>query len=302
MPACLKGPETADGERKLRQSKILRPIAAGCPTNDSGRRDERRSMAADINDKWKMYDELISGIPEGIKIREVVIGIHWTTVLTDELCGMAGTVTAGFRTGIENGLYTGMDLKEAAQRAKSWNFLEASVGMAAINTWYNSLDKMKELGLYSDDGSNFAGQGDSVFSHPEETMKGKKVTVVGHFPYIERKLGDICDLTILERMPRDGYDLPDPACEYILGDQDYVYITGMTFTNKTLPRLLELTRNAQTVLVGPSVPITPLIFKYGVDHISGFYITEPETNRQIIAQSGRFQTFKTGVRVEYGRN
>ncbi len=254
------------------------------------------------NSKWKMYDELIAGIPEGIRIRDVVVGIHWTTVLTDnDLAGMAGTVKAGFKTGIEDGLYTGMDLKEAAERARSWNFLEASVGMAAINTWYNSVDKMRALGLY-EEGKSHAGQGDSVFSHPEESMKGKKVAVVGHFPYIERKIGGICDLTILERDPREGHDIPDPACEYILGDQDYVYITGMTFTNKTLPRLLELTKNAQTVMVGPSVPVTPILFDYGIDHISGFYVTEPEVNRQIIAQSGRFQTFQTGVRVEYGRN
>jgi uncharacterized protein (DUF4213/DUF364 family) len=67
--------------------------------------------------------------------------------------------------------------------------------------------------------------------------KGKKVAVVGHFSLVEKQLGCKCSLSILEREP-EGTDFLDSACEYILPEQDFVFITGMTLTNKTLPRLL----------------------------------------------------------------
>ena len=60
---------------------------------------------------------------------------------------------------------------------------------------------------------------------------------MGHFPLVEKQLGRKCSLSILEREP-EGADFLDSACEYILPEQDFVFITGMTLTNKTLPRLL----------------------------------------------------------------
>ena len=63
-----------------------------------------------------------------------------------------------------------------------------------------------------------------------------------------------------ERRPLGG-DLPDQAGEYLLGRQDCVCITGSAVANKTLPRLLELSRSAYVVLVGPSVPLAPLWFE-----------------------------------------
>ena len=42
----------------------------------------------------------------------------------------------------------------------------------------------------------------------------------------------------LDRLLQLWDDFLDSACEYILPEQDFVFITGMTLTNKTLPRLL----------------------------------------------------------------
>ena len=39
--------------------------------------------------------------------------------------------------------------------------------------------------------------------------------------------------------------MPDPACEYILSEQDVVIMTATTLINKTMPRLLALSRNAR---------------------------------------------------------
>jgi uncharacterized protein (DUF4213/DUF364 family) len=103
-------------------------------------------------------------------------------------------------------------------------------------------------------------------------MAGKKVAVIGHFPGLQ-KVADVAELTIFERRPMEG-DLPDFAAEYVLPEQDYVFITGTTITNKTLPRLLELSASATVALVGPSVPLAPWWFDMGVDVLAGAVVVD----------------------------
>lgn len=124
----------------------------------------------------------------------------------------------------------------------------------------------------------------------------KKVAVIGHFLYIEKQLGDQCDLCVLEREP-EGSDLLDSACEYILPEQDVVFITGMTLTNKTLPRLLTLTAAVKTILVGPSSPITPKLFSYGVDSIAGFYVMDVDLTRTLVSQAAHTEIFRGGRKI-----
>ena len=64
-------------------------------------------------------------------------------------------------------------------------------------------------------------------------VRGKKVAVVGRFPDLDA-FNDVCRLIVLERNPGEG-DLPDPACEYVLPEQDFVFITATTIINKTMP-------------------------------------------------------------------
>ena len=120
------------------------------------------------------------------------------------------------------------------------------------------------------------------------------------FPYIEKQLGGKCELSILEREP-EGDDYLDSACEYLLPEQDFVFITGMTLTNKTLPRLLTLTEHAKTILVGPTSPITPLLFGYGVDSIAGFFVTDRERTKALVAQAAHREIFRSGRRITYSR-
>ena len=159
---------------------------------------------------------------------------------------------------------------------------------------------MKALGLCQGQDAGRAGSGGNIFDEPLENLFGKKVAVIGHFPYIEKKLGEKCTLVILERDPEEG-DYLDSACEYLLPEQDYVFITGMTLTNKTLPRLLTLTQNAKAVMVGPSVPVTPTLFRFGVDTMAGFYVTDCELAKGLIAQAAHTEVFQSGCRITYSR-
>nr|WP_242976062.1 DUF364 domain-containing protein [Desulfosporosinus sp. FKB] len=57
--------------------------------------------------------------------------------------------------------------------------------------------------------------------------KGKKVVVVGHFPYLENLLEPVCDFSIIEWEPLEG-DYPMPDSEYLLPEADYAYLTSLS--------------------------------------------------------------------------
>jgi hypothetical protein len=236
---------------------------------------------------WQIYDELISAVPSDLRVSNCLIGMHWTLVHS-RATGMAltpsernraygkqgGSIVAGIGDQI-----AGMSVRRLAEYVKSWNPYEAALGLAAINSALNSPEQVEGLS-----GRTISNNPQvSAFVHYAELVRGKKVAVVGHFPDLDY-LGGICTLTVLERNPGEG-DLPDPACEYVLPDQEYVFITATALINKTLPRLLELSRHASTFLVGPSTPFSPGLFSHGIDTLAGTVVVDPESVR-LAAQEG----------------
>ena len=115
-----------------------------------------------------------------------------------------------------------------------------------------------------------------------------RVTVVGHFPHVDR-IAEYADLTVLERNCTQALDTPDPACEYVLPKSDYTFITGVTIINKTAPRLLDLTKYGTTVMVGPSVVMSPFLFDWGVEMLAGSVVADPDKARfAVMNGAGQF--------------
>lgn len=241
-------------------------------------------------DMWQIYDELINEIPEELTVLQCMIGASWTLVRSEKGLGIAMTIKGG-KTGTELSNISGMQLKKLAEYSKSWNMLEASLGMAAINAAFNNpsqvMDITGEPMVKSDNPEKY-----NAFKVLEPNIQGKKVATIGHFPDIE-KFNEICELSILEREPQAG-DYPDAACEYLLPEQDFVFITGAAFTNKTMPRLIQLSKKAQIVLVGPSVPVSKTLFKYGVNLIASFVVIEQQLTWKAVQEGKKMNIFKAG--------
>lgn len=243
------------------------------------------------SDKWQLYKDLIAGIPEGIGVKRLVLGEQWAYCEAESGVGVSMMVRGG-AGGMRLRVAAGdLELRDLAALSTSWSFVEATAGVAALNAWYSSLPVATANGLIIDAGEN---DGFRVY---KELVAGKKVTVVGHFPLIER-MGDICDLTILERTPSPG-DIPDPACEYIIPEQDYLFSTGITLQNKTMPRLLQLAREGgtQVILVGPSVVPAPVLFNYGVVCAAGAIVLPERAEKVKLAmeQGSKSNIFGEGL-------
>lgn len=248
---------------------------------------------------WELYDALLSGLPEAMTVDEIFCGCHWTMVRSGTHAGVAMTVQEATRPPAAEKDYAGIPLREVAGRIKSWNLMEASVGLAAINAYYNTAEKADPSGTYLSDEQGFLREKDAFVACRRE-FQGKNVCVIGHFPNLERDVAPFCNLSVLERNPQFG-DYPDSACEYILSEQDYIFITGCTLINKTLPRLLELSAGAYVVLVGPSVTLSPILFHYGADNLSGFIVTKPELCARAVGSGGRTPVFSSGKMVRISK-
>lgn len=246
-----------------------------------------------LKDVWEIYDDLIDAIPEDLTVLECMLGVSWTLVRSERGLGIAKTLKGG-KKGAALTNVTGRPLKKLAHYAKSWNMLEASMGQAAINAAFNTPSEVMAITgqpmTNSDDPQKL-----NIFKQLTPEITGKKVAVIGHFPNVEQ-MQNICDLSVLEREPQAG-DYPDSACEYLLPEQDFVFITGTAFTNKTMPRLIELSKSANIILVGPSVPISRVLFNYGVNWIASFVVFEPQLIWQAVQEGEKMNIFKRGGKM-----
>ena len=88
---------------------------------------------------------------------------------------------------------------------------------------------------------------------------------------------------ILEKRPHAG-DLPAEEYVNVLPESDVVVATGVTFLNDTLEGLLKVKKPGSIfIVVGPSVPLSSVLFDYGVDIVGGAYAEdEPEVYKNTL--------------------
>ena len=249
---------------------------------------------------WKFYNHLIGHVPEDLVVRDYCLGTHWSYVEADCGMGISFTCKGGAKRKHTMDL-RGLPLRAVAELAKSWCFEEATLGVAALNAYYARKELLDPLGATYDepielpDGTVRKMDAFELYRPRIEASERKNVTVVGHFPHVDR-IAEYANLTVLERNCSQELDTPDPACEYVLPDTDFAFITGVTIINKTAPRLLELARNATTVLVGPSVVMSSVLFEQGADALAGSVVADPEKARFAI-KNGAGQFFGEALQM-----
>lgn len=214
---------------------------------------------------FELYDVLLNGISENAPIQDTRCGQWWTMVRTDNRFGIAMTTHMDQRPPmLEN--REGLTLRELSRAVKSWNLIEAGYGMAAVNAFYNTPQRLAQLD---------AAEPFERYCTAGLDLNGKRIGVVGHMKMPDFVAKQAREVLYLERNPKPG-DYPDSACDYLLPECDIVLITGATFVNKTLPHLLELCKNSTTILAGPTVPMCPELLRCGIDRLAGMVVTDRE--------------------------
>jgi len=233
----------------------------------------------------KILDDLILSLQgNDFQVRTVHTCVFWTAVITKH-CGLSSTFRdeePAHERGVRDvGSLTQKTALELAEYAKSESLLEASIGMAAINS------------LIDTDESRCIEK--NAFEIILEKGQGKNVAIVGHFPWIPKLREKVKNFWVLEQRLKEG-DLPAGEADRILPQCEVVGITGASFINHTVEGLLNLCKNAYVVLVGPTSPLSSVLFEHGIDAICGSKIIDPD---QLIRSISEGATFKEviGVRL-----
>jgi uncharacterized protein (DUF4213/DUF364 family) len=230
-----------------------------------------------------IMDDLISSLTGDNVVHEVHTCVFWTAVLSKH-CGLASTLHERHpehRPVRNAGNLTKLLASELAQYARSDNVLEASIGMAAINSLID-IDEARCVG-------------ENAFDVLARKGRNRNVAVVGHFPWIPKLQKIAGMLWVIEQRPREG-DLPAEAAEEVLPQADVVGITGTSFENHTVERLLDLSKNSFVVMLGPTTPLSPVLFDYGVDILAGTKVVDPDKAIRSISQGAMFRQVE-GVRL-----
>jgi uncharacterized protein (DUF4213/DUF364 family) len=231
-----------------------------------------------------LLDDLLATLPDA-PVRTVLVGVHWTVVCSRG-CGLASTIPGDGPHGHEAvrdvGRLHRKSARELAEYARSDNPVEAGVGVAAVNSL-----------LAFDESRAVEVNASRVLA---ERGRGRVVAIVGSFPFIPRLREQVGELWVLEQRPSRG-EHPATEAATLIPRADVVAITGSALVNGTLDGLLALCRPESLVMVlGPSTPLSPVLFDHGADLVSGARVVDEDGVLRTVAQGASFRQVE-GVRL-----
>lgn len=219
---------------------------------------------------FELYDHLIEGIPSGISVESVCSGSGFTAVCADGNTGLCETVIDQ-RIPMSFDPSKKYDLKALADFAKSWNFVEASIGTAAICCYYNDARKLEKNGY----------KPLPVRRNPYRFMKralvNRRVVLIDRSALLEDVFSSDVQLSILTEKPSAPMEYPAAAADFLLEKQDAILADGRTLVRKRLPHILACANSV--VLYGLGVPICEIS---GARAVYGLSVLDHATAQKLV--------------------
>ena len=233
----------------------------------------------------KILEELLNTLNIDAPVRTILVGAHWTVVCSHR-CGMAATLMDDYKHGHSQvrdvGYLHTKTARQLAEYAHSDNALEASIGVAAINSLLD-VDENQAIEINAVD---------VLIEH----SRGKNVALIGHFPFIPKLRPAVGQLWVIEQRPAED-EYPAESAANLIPQADVVAITSSTLINHTLDGLLALCRpDALVMMLGPSTPLCPVLFIHGISILSGSRIVDEAAMLRTVGQGATFQQVE-GVRL-----
>jgi uncharacterized protein (DUF4213/DUF364 family) len=235
----------------------------------------------------KILDDLLATLNYDAPVKDIRQGVFHTGVLT-RYCGLAATLP---RDALRQepplvrgpGFLLDKTPEELARMAYSESILEAAMGMATINSLLEvNVDSCTEL---------------NAAEVILEKGEGKNVAIVGHFPFLPRIRDKAGALWVIEKNPKQG-DFDEAEADRLIPKAHVVALTGTSLTNHTLGHLLELCDpRAYIIMLGDTVPLSSILFDYGVDALSGTRVIDSDLALRCVSQGANFRQIKGTKRL-----
>ena len=234
----------------------------------------------DDPEEASLVGQLISGISRpGESVERVAVGRRFVGVMAGGRLGVSSTLGA---TPTDDDMnitadLVGRPLKDAASLTTgSKTGFGTSIGLAALNAG---------LDFPSIDTSMNAG--DLL----EELSRNRKTVIVGDFPFVDAVKKAALSLHLLELRPAPGAT-PKEQWDSVLRDCEVAAITSTALVSRSLAYFLRMTPHAVRILIGPSTPLTPLLFDMGVDILAGSRYVGPDAVMAAIERDASFREIK----------
>ena len=238
----------------------------------------------------KIINDLISTLPEG-KIVDVRVGLHWTAVVAEvagkEQCGLSSTISLphDHTHGVNvpsAGKLLDLESSELAAYANSDRPTMTSIGIATINALLPQ-GNIPYVELNAE----------SVIA---EYGKDKNVAIIGSFPFVPNLKNIVKKIFVIEKNPELSEYSPEDA-KTILPTCDVIAITGMTLVNHTFDEIIKYCPDRSTkLMLGPSTPLSPVLFDYGIQLLSGSIVRKIGSVLKSVGQGANFkQVHRAGV-------
>lgn len=245
----------------------------------------------------KILDSIKNTVPASVydcKISHVAAAAHMTMVKSDRLgCCMTLSDERIFEFKVNQpvshlGEIETLGFKNILDWTDSVQGIERSFGVAALN---GAIPLPKSV---------FLG---NALELALRLSAGKNVSMVGHFPHLEDFRKCSKNFWVLEKRPQEG-DIPAEEYVNVLPESDVVIATGVTCLNDTIEGLLAVKKPGSIfIVVGPSVPLSPVLFDYGVDVVGGAFCEDEEDVYRKIIQGASPRSVKNSLRtVLYPKN
>ncbi len=221
----------------------------------------------------EILNKLIENI-EDYEIKDSLVGV-FETIIESKYCGISSTLKPAYRKPYNNIDIIGNSAKKVAKLALSDNELEASIGIATINSALNRDNlKLKKINAY------------------DLLPNYNNVGVVGRFPFIKKLKHQINKLYVFELFPQKG-EYHSKYLKNYINELDILAITATTLINHTFEELVKYkTNKTKIILLGPSTPLSPILFDYGIDIISGTIIKDKDLFINGIKEGKGFKNLK----------
>lgn len=119
-----------------------------------------------------------------------------------------------------------------------------------------------------------------------EQTKSHPSCFIGHFHDAEIWRDEGRPVSIVELLPRPG-DIHWDDSHAVLSRAKLVFMTGLTLVNGTFGEVIRRTPNATTrVIMGPTVPLTPVLFKLGLHRLGTSRIIDVQKTLRYFGMGG----------------
>ena len=227
--------------------------------------------------EMRIFDALCGYVPEDAIIQDVSVGIFWTFVQTQ----YGSALSASAHRWCPDppgaiipyaGSLIGMPVHSIAELYLSESLTARALANAAVSASFPACQMT---------GTVFPGKAQTLL----ESLcaeKTRHIALIGHFHFADelRALGHHLDIYELDGRCEDG-DIPSSLIPQYLPNADIVVMTSSTMLTHATEQILDAcSPDAFKMIVGPTIPLHPLLWDYGFDAVCGSIITD---NAQVSA-------------------